>query len=393
MEKKTLRKIVICLSLFTVICAILLVSLAFSSKIETAFGLRKNTKTTCTFRYDIIDVGQGAASLVSFDNGKHMLIDAGTNSSEKALVKYLKDLKITKIDYFVITHSDNDHTGGADAIYNNFEVLKTYRPFILAENDNFSSDPLSNYKSDMLVCDTADWAKCVDLMYKEEYKHGGENVKSEVEVISDQVFEIIGTVGVRFFWPVSCGVQIDESYGTLGYKTEKCSTTNNYSPVIVITYFDIEIVVTGDADQSVENAVINNLIASDNIDLISDVDIYVAGHHGSNGSSGKSFLEVLLPKYIAVQCGQSEKHPHKNFLSRVSDVWKSNKIDGSLYRTDKNGSIVFMFDGTDNSNVKLIVLYDDNSVYWWQIVVAAISFSAVFLIVPIIPKKKRRRHR
>ena len=402
MEKKTWRKVIICLSIFLIICVGMLVSLAFSSKIEKAFGLKKTTVENCTFRYDVIDVGQGSASLVTFDNGEHMLIDAGTNSSEKTLVSYLKGLNITTIEYFVLTHSDSDHTGGADAIYENFGVVKTYRPFILAESENYEEDPLKPHESKMCVATTDDWAKCVQLMYSATYTKNGERIPSSVEIISDKVFEIKGTVGVRFFWPVSQGEYFEEKIPgkckTSGYEIIKCDTTNDHSPIILINYYDIEIVVTGDASSSkVENKVIKALRESNSLNLISNVDIYVAGHHGSNSSSSKEFLEILLPSYIVVQCGNSDKHPHESFLSRVETVWKDNLKTGELYRTDKNSNIVFMFDGTNTEDIKVDVLYKgdkiSNQVKWWQIVVCTISVSAVFLIVPIIPRKKRHKRR
>ena len=397
MEKKTRRKTIICLSIFSAICVAMLISLAFSAKIEKTFGLKKTKVDNCTFRFDVIDVGQGAASLVTFETGEHMLIDAGTNSSEKSLVSYLKNLKISTIEYFVITHSDNDHTGGADAVYENFEIVKTYRPFILAENEMFNEDPLQPYKSDMDVIGVSDWIECVRLMYAETYTKNGETHESEVEVISDMSFVICGTSGVRFFWPKSTEESISPLCETLGYVSEKCTSINNYSPIMLLTYYDIEIVITGDADDSVEKKVLTALEARGDLDLISNIDIYVAGHHGSNYSSCKKFLETLLPSYVVVQCGNSSKHPHENFVSRLQSVWKDNLKTGEFLRTDKNKNVVFKFDGSDASNIKQDVLYSgdgiSNQVRWWQIVVCTISVAAVLFIVPIIPKRRHRRRR
>ena len=404
MEKKARIKIITCLSIFLVICTGMLISLAFSSKIEKHFGLKNEIADDYDFRYDIIDVGQGAASLLTFDNGECMLIDAGTNKSEKQLVSYLKGLNIKVINYFLITHSDNDHTGGADAIYNNFDVKKTYRPFILSENEEYEDvDPLKFCKTtyDMTIVDTKDWAKCIELMYSETYTEDGEEKLSEVEIISSNVFEVFGTVGVRFIWPTAVGDYINEQIPgkakTAGYGTAKCTSVNNYSPIIIATYYNKQIVITGDADQTVEKGIITSLTAEDKLYYIQNTDIYVAGHHGSNTSSCKEFLEQLLPTYVVVQCGVSATHPHTKFLARLEEVWTNGMKTGELYRTDKNSNIVFYLNKTNDGKASIGVIATGNAavhqVSWWQIVVAVISVSAALLLVPIIPRKRRYRRK
>ena len=402
MEKKTTRNIIL-LSVFALITVAMLISLAFSGTIEKKLGLGRASSgiiTKCTFKYDVIDVGQGAASLLTMENGEHILIDAGTNKSEGALVSYLNKLKINTIDCFVLTHSDNDHTGGADAIYENFEVVKTYRPYILAEKDDYQ-DPLISHKTeDTTVVSSTDWAKCVQLMYSETYTKNGEQQESTVEIISDMCLPIIsGGSSLRFFWPTAVGSYISEQVPgcnkTVGYQTEHCTSINNYSPIMLINYYNTSLVVTGDADESVEKKVVQNLEASDQIDLISKVDIYVAGHHGSNSSSCSVFLNVLVPKTIVVQCGNSKSHPHSKFLERIESVWQNNMVSGTLYRTDKNKDITFKFDGTDTNDIKMQTQYSGTAakydLKWWQIVLATISVFAVLLVVPIVPKRRRFR--
>ena len=62
-----------------------------------------------------IDVGQGDSSLIITPMKKSILIDGGgsLNDSfdvgEKTLLPYLLDRRITKVDYIIITHMDQDH--------------------------------------------------------------------------------------------------------------------------------------------------------------------------------------------------------------------------------------------------------------------------------------------
>ena len=68
------------------------------------------------------DVGQADCSLLLFPDGKTMLIDAGNRADGPKISQYLNNLDIDTIDYFVLTHPHEDHTGGAKDIFNGFEV-------------------------------------------------------------------------------------------------------------------------------------------------------------------------------------------------------------------------------------------------------------------------------
>lgn len=52
-----------------------------------------------------------------------MLIDAGDNDDEKLIVDYLNNLKLKKLDYIVLTHSDADHCSGLDAVVKNLKII------------------------------------------------------------------------------------------------------------------------------------------------------------------------------------------------------------------------------------------------------------------------------
>lgn len=66
----------------------------------------------------IIDVGNGDSILVSLPHNKgNMLIDSyGSN------LNYLKDMGIRKIDYLVLTHSDEDHIGSVSELIESINV-------------------------------------------------------------------------------------------------------------------------------------------------------------------------------------------------------------------------------------------------------------------------------
>lgn len=61
------------------------------------------------------NVGQADCTLVTINN-KNLLIDAGNKSDGEYIVEFLKEKKLNNIDYFIITHGDMDHRGGAEII-------------------------------------------------------------------------------------------------------------------------------------------------------------------------------------------------------------------------------------------------------------------------------------
>ncbi|VVC75907.1 hypothetical protein AQUSIP_12080 [Aquicella siphonis] len=75
------------------------------------------------FWMTLLDVGQGLAVVIQTRH--HVLVyDAGPNianqsdAGERIVVPYLRTLAIRKLDKLVISHGDNDHLGGAQAVIN-----------------------------------------------------------------------------------------------------------------------------------------------------------------------------------------------------------------------------------------------------------------------------------
>ncbi len=84
----------------------------------------------------------------------------------------------------------------------------------------------------------------------------------------------------------------------------------------------------GDASVKVER----DLIEKYNLD---NIDILKVGHHGSNSSSSKEFIDMINPKYSIISVGENNIYNHPN--NEVLEILEDSKI----YRTDHNGSIMF----------------------------------------------------
>lgn len=74
-----------------------------------------------------LDVGQGDAALLTFPNGRTMLVDAGprtayTDAGRYTVLPQLQRRRIRRLDAVVITHPDSDHLGGLPALLREIRV-------------------------------------------------------------------------------------------------------------------------------------------------------------------------------------------------------------------------------------------------------------------------------
>ncbi len=74
------------------------------------------------YRAVVLDVGQGLAVLVQTRNHA-LLYDTGPpGSAERQILPSLRALGVKRLDRLVVSHNDNDHAGGADAVLAAFPV-------------------------------------------------------------------------------------------------------------------------------------------------------------------------------------------------------------------------------------------------------------------------------
>ncbi|MCL2107365.1 MAG: hypothetical protein FWH26_09975, partial [Oscillospiraceae bacterium] len=117
---------------------------------------------------------------------------------------------------------------------------------------------------------------------------------------------------------------------------ESVKEQNNNSVVLRLDYGKTSALFTGDAEKTVESALVEEYGDGLRADLLK------AGHHGSNTSSNALFLYRVQPKLVAVSAGAMNDygHPKPEMLARCLDA------GAAVYRTDLDGTIVFAGDGT-----------------------------------------------
>ena len=74
-----------------------------------------------------LNVGMADSTFITINN-VNMLIDSGNDSDGHYITEFLKSQNVTKIDYFIVTHFDEDHMGGAYKILEEFDIGVLYMP-------------------------------------------------------------------------------------------------------------------------------------------------------------------------------------------------------------------------------------------------------------------------
>ena len=252
-----------------------------------------DAKVKENFSVSFIDVGQADSVLIR--NGNYnMLIDAGNNEDGEKLVNYFKSLGIEEFTYVFATHPHEDHIGGMDDIINNFKI-----------DNYYMSNKLSTTKTFMDVLDALD----------------GRNLKYTVPNKGDTLK--LGDANIKVIYP-----------------GDDKSNINDSSIVLKITYGKNSFLLTGDATSNVERKIYNEDNKSD---------VLKVAHHGSSYSSTDVFLDKVKPYYAVISVGKNNiyNHPSNKTLEKL------NKRNIKAYRTDLDGTIVFISDG-DNLSVKAL---------------------------------------
>ncbi len=233
-----------------------------------------------------IDVGQGDSIFIELPNKKTMLIDAGESSKGKIASSYISNLGYYKIDYIVGTHPHTDHIGGLAHIINSFDIGNIYMPKAVSTSKTYEN-LLNTISQKGLKITTA---------------RAGVNIASE------------SNLNINIVAP-----------------NREYSDLNNSSAVVKITYGNRKFLFMGDAETKSEN------------DIISDVsaDVIKVGHHGSDTSSGQSFVNKVNPKYAIIMVGNNNQYNHPYQI--IIDRWINS--GAKVYRTDINGNIIVISDG------------------------------------------------
>lgn len=221
-----------------------------------------------------INVGQGDAIYLEFPNGTNALIDGGP--SGEPVYKFLKEKGVTKLDRVVLTHPHSDHYRGLKKVFTAFDVKNYYDT--RAENVDAQGDNnLRQLAKDKPGCKTI-------------YPEPGSELKWD------------SNVTVKVMSSCTDAVQMHDN-----------DETNNCSLVLRVYYNGHGILLMGDAESTIETAMMRIYRSGLNSTYIK------VGHHGARTSSSAQFLARVQPKVAIISVGRDNVygHPHKEALDRL----------------------------------------------------------------------------
>ena len=284
------------INLWLLIIIILVTGCSDESKTETITD-NNSIPTSKTLEVYIFDVGKADAILIMSENHT-VLIDAGENKHGQIIVDYLNKRGISTIDYFIITHFDKDHVGGADVVINNLDVEEIF---------------VANYSKDSKQYD-----QFIEASNNKQIKR---NVLTEkTEFILDEIKFTMYPSSLEYY-----------DYGSSSDDDSE-ENENNYSIVLKVTHGNMNFLFTGDAKAKRLNELLS-------LDEITDVqyDLLKVPHHGSFNKRTQDFIETINPKYAVITCSLDEPADTRT-IEALEEV-------GAIIYLTQNGNVHFISDG------------------------------------------------
>ena len=227
-------------------------------------------------RLTVLDVGEGQSILLQ-TGGDNYLIDCGGDSADHTadqVAQTLLSQGVFRIDGVILTHYDRDHTNALENLLTRIPASHFYLPD-----------------------------------------------QGEIQLAEgrEEACSLVAT-----------DTEISTGTGKLILLAPGGEKTNNENCMCVL--FESEecvILITGDRSRSGERRLLANY-------KLPDVDILIAGHHGSKNSTSEDLLRAVRPETVIISVGKNNSygHPAQELLDRLKE------FHCTVYRTDELGSVL-----------------------------------------------------
>ncbi len=216
-----------------------------------------------------LDVGQGDSTLIRLPNRQEILVDGGGSPfsdfdvGKRTVVPALKALGIDELEMVIASHADTDHIEGLESVLNSIKVERLVIGVSVPDAPVFQR-----------------------LMAAAE--------KHDVEIIQVVRGESL-TLG-------------EARLDILNPSRQPRDENNANSIAFVLNYQNVpKALLMGDMPIEVEADI-----------AFPDVDIVMAGHHGSKGSTSEALLKATSPEVVVFSYGRNNYgHPNDGLVQRV----------------------------------------------------------------------------
>lgn len=254
-------------------------------------------------RISVLDVGQADAILLQ-DGKRNIMIDVGNDVKDKvgdsggrqALIKALDKARVNRIKTVFVTHHHRDHMGNIMYVRGKYGVSNIYDSGYV--NNGYKASVALN--SDLRAG-----------------RYNGQALKAGDKITIDKNYYIEVLAPGDFL------------------SKKDLKNMNNTSLVLMLHYGSFKMLLTGDAEAPVEDAL------QQKYGTALQADVLKVGHHGSKTSSYWPFISKVKPKYALISCGDFSiyKHPNKNVVGSLTH------LGAKVLTTHDHGTLTVITDG------------------------------------------------
>ena len=148
----------------------------------------------------------------------------------------------------------------------------------------------------------------------------------EYNYLEKELIKVLNKKKIKYY---SCIKELNIDNNRLYFlQTNIYDNENDNSNVIYTELNGYKFMFMGDASITTEKEILNKY-------NLPNIDVLKVGHHGSKTSSSREFINEVNPNYSIISVGKNNRygHPNKEVLDNLKDT--------KIYRTDKDGSIMF----------------------------------------------------
>lgn len=241
-------------------------------------------------QFSFIQVGQGDCAVFR-EQGTVVMVDTGPrqgsfDAGRRLVWPALRERGIDRIDCLVLSHPDMDHIGGLASIAERVRVDR------IVVSEVFRNHPVMQHE-----LQTAGFSG------------------NQIQYTNSNSRVTFGDLKVSLY-PAPANSKSD----------------NDRSLLTVVETHNKAIALTGDASQEIERFWVQQGVPT--------CQIIKAGHHGSDLSLSKDWLDYHQPETVIFSCGRNNSfgHPAPRAVERA--------VGSNVLRTDWDGSITFWWTGT-----------------------------------------------
>lgn len=269
-----------------------------------------------------LDVGQGDGICLR-TRQVTVFVDGGSSDEKKLgesrMEPFLKSRGIRTVDYWMVSHGDQDHISGliyllqegdiaisnlilpaagfGDKVYERLETMAQLRGCTVAWME----------KGDCLQAGRLR----IMCLYPDSVIHPSE-MPIQDKTAMPQMTEM-----------------------QLPVETDR----NEHSLVLQVDYEQFHMLLTGDMSGEGEEKLMEVMQAE--AAQLPDIQVLKAAHHGSRFSTTSRWLETVSPEWAVISCGRENRygHPHPETMERLEEK------DVSVFETDRDGAVILRTNG------------------------------------------------